>query len=154
MHHNLGIVGGVTYTEKERAFATEIMTSYPAKDKTPESAQEVKPLEVITKGSGGSTDVGDISWVRPTTGMRSATWVPGTVAHSWQAVAAGGTTIGHKGMMVAAKTMTLTAIDLFQQPDKLVAAEAELEERRGANFKYEALLGARNPPLDYRKGAE
>ena len=53
---------------------------------------------------GSSTDVGDISWVCPTTGMRAATWVPGTVAHSWQAVVAGGTSIGHKGMMVAAKT--------------------------------------------------
>jgi len=154
MHANLEIVGGVNYTEKERQFAAEIMMSYEAKDKTPETAKEVKPLEVITKGMGGSTDVGDISWVRPTTGMRSATWVPGTVAHSWQAVAAGGTTIGHKGMMVAAKTLTLTAIDLYQQPDKLTKAAAELLERRGGDFKYEALLGDRKPPLDYRKGVE
>ena len=154
MHANLEIVGGVNYTETERHFASEIMKSYESKGKTPESAQTVKPLEVITKGMGGSTDVGDISWVRPTTGMRSATWVPGTVAHSWQAVAAGGTSIGHKGMMVAAKTLTLTAIDLFQQPQKLVKAEAELLERRGGDFKYEALLGDRKPPLDYRKGAE
>lgn len=130
------------------------MTSYDTKGKTPETANTVKPLEVITKGMGGSTDVGDISWVRPTTGMRSATWVPGTVAHSWQAVAAGETSIGHKGMMVAAKTLTLTAIDLYQQPDKLIKAEAELQERRGGDFKYEALLGDRKPPLDYRKGAE
>ncbi|MFK7980754.1 MAG: amidohydrolase [Saprospiraceae bacterium] len=154
MHANLEIVGGVNYTETERQFATEIMTSYDTKGKTPETAQKVKPLEVITKGMGGSTDVGDISWVRPTTGMRSATWVPGTVAHSWQAVAAGGTTIGHKGMMVAAKTLTLTALDLYQQPDKLIKAEAELLERRGGDFKYEALLGDRKPPLEYRKGAE
>ena len=154
MHANLKLVGGVSYTEKERQFATEIMKSYEVKDKTPESAQKVKALEVIEKGKGGSTDVGDISWVRPTTGMRAATWVPGTVAHSWQAVAAGGTSIGHKGMMVAAKTLTLTAIDLYQQPEKLVAAEAELNERRGGDFIYKALLGDRLPPLEYRKGAE
>jgi len=154
MHANLEIVGGVSYTETERQFASEIMTSYDTKGKTPETAKEIKPLKVITKGMGGSTDVGDISWVRPTTGIRTATWVPGTVAHSWQAVAAGGTSIGHKGMMVAAKTMTLSAIDLFLQPDKLVKAEAELLERRGGDFKYEALLGDRKPPLEYRKGAE
>ena len=154
MHANLEIVGGVNYTEMERQFATEIMTSYDTKGKTPETAKAIKPLKVITKGMGGSTDVGDISWVRPTTGIRTATWVPGTVAHSWQAVAAGGTSIGHKGMMVAAKTMTLSAIDLYLQPDKLVKAEAELLERRGGDFKYEALLGDRKPPLEYRKGAE
>ncbi len=154
MHANLEIVGGVSYTPEERTFATEIMKSYDTHDKTPESAMKIKPLEVITKGMGGSTDVGDISWVRPTTGIRTATWVPGTVAHSWQAVAAGGTTIGHKGMMVAAKTMTLSAIDLYLQPEKITKAAAELLERRGGDFKYEALLGDRKPPLEYRKGAE
>lgn len=153
MHANLEIVGGVNYTESEKEFAAEIRKTYDAM-KTLESAKEVKDFELITKGMGGSTDVGDISWVRPTTGMRSATWVPGTVAHSWQAVAAGGTSIGHKGMLVAAKTLTLTAIDLYQQPDKLTQAAIELEERRGGDFKYEALLGDRKPPLDYRKGAE
>lgn len=150
MHANLEIVGGVTYDEAELAFANKIMESYEVADKTPASANEVKAFKVITKGMGGSTDVGDISWVRPTTGMRAATWVPGTVAHSWQAVAAGGTSIGHKGMMVAAKTLALTAIDIYQAPAILEKAEAELNERRGVDFKYEALLGNRNPPLDYR----
>lgn len=154
MHRNLSIVGGVNYTDTERQFAVEIMKSYPSEDLTPESAQKIEVFEVIEKGSGGSTDVGDISWVRPTAGLRAATWAPGTVAHSWQAVAAGGTSIGHKGMMVAAKTLTLSAIDLFRQPDKLVEADKELRERRGVDFKYEALLGDREPPLDYRKGIE
>src|SRR5690606_39776748 len=58
--------------------------------------------------------VGDVSWVVPTVGLRVATWVPGTSAHSWQAVAAGGTSIGTRGMIVAAKTMTLTALDLYR----------------------------------------
>ena len=60
--------------------------------------------------------MGDVSWAVPTVQLSTATWVPGTPAHSWQAVAAGGTSIGMKGMMVAAKTMTLTAIDLFTDP--------------------------------------
>lgn len=154
MHHNLEIVGGVDYTEEERQFALKMMETYASDHLSPESAQKIQPFKVVEKGLRGSTDVGDISWVRPTTGMGAATWVPGTVAHSWQAVAAGGTTIGHKGMMVAAKTLTLTAIDLYQQPKKLVEAQQELEDRRGKDFEYKALLGDRKPPLDYRKGAE
>ena len=84
--------------------------------------------------------------------MRAATWVPGTPAHSWQAVACGGMSIGHKGMMVAAKTMALSAIDLFNDKKLIEAAKMELNEKRGADFKYEALLGDIDPPLDFRKG--
>lgn len=77
--------------------------------------------------------------------------VPGTPAHSWQAVAAGGTDIGNKGMMVAAKTLALTAIELFLNPAQIIKAKAELEEKRGQDFKYIPLLGDRKPALDYRK---
>ncbi len=99
---------------------------------------------------GGSTDVADVSWATPTVGMNAATWVPGTPGHSWQAVAAGGTTIGLKGMIVAAKTLALTGVDLFTQPELLKKAKAEFVQRRGPDFKYEAMVGTRKPPLDYR----
>ncbi len=98
-----------------------------------------------------STDVGDVSYTVPTVGMGAATWVPGTPAHSWQAVAAGGTSIGTKGMMVAAKTLTLTAIDLYKNPKVVEQAKVELEEKRGEDFEYIPLLGNRPPALDYRK---
>ena len=62
------------------------------------------------------------------------------------------TSIGAKGMLVAAKTMALSAADLFEQPELIAKAKREFEERRGADFKYEALLGDRLPPLDYRAG--
>jgi aminobenzoyl-glutamate utilization protein B len=61
--------------------------------------------------------------------------VPGTSPHSWQAVACGGTSIGTKGMMVAAKTMTLAGMEMFSSPQLLIDAKAELERRRGAGFK-------------------
>jgi len=154
MHKNLQMVGGVSYDTKEKEFAAKLMETYDSRDLVPESAEKVKDFEVIEIGRGGSTDVGDISWVRPTTGMRAATWAPGTSAHSWQAVAAGGMSIGHKGMMVAAKTLSLTAFDLYNSPELLKKANEELLRRRGEDFKYESLLGDREPPLDYRKGQE
>ena len=100
-----------------------------------------------------STDVGDVSWVVPTVQLSAATWVPGTAAHSWQAVATGGTTIATKGMMVAAKTMALTVAELLQSPATLTAAKAELDRRRGADFRYTTVLGTQKPQLDYRKGS-
>jgi len=152
MHENLSEVGGVIYDEKEMEFARKIIATYgyEVDESIIEESDDISPFEVRTRGSGGSTDVGDISWVVPTAGLRAATWVPGTSAHSWQAVAAGGMSIGTKGMMVAAKTISLTAMDIFQNPDKIKEAKAELLERRGNNFKYQPLLGDRKPPLDYR----
>jgi aminobenzoyl-glutamate utilization protein B len=83
--------------------------------------------------------------------MRAATWVPGTPSHSWQAVAAGGMSIGYKGMIVAAKTLATTGIDLFTNPEYIESAQQELAEAQGPDFVYEPLVGDRKPPLDYRK---
>jgi aminobenzoyl-glutamate utilization protein B len=112
-------------------------------------AEQIMPMAL--RSSKASSDVGDVSWTVPTTGLSTATWVPGTSAHTWQAVAAGGMSIGIKGMMVAAKTLALTGIDLFQRPEVIEKAQTEFDERRGPDFTYEALLGDREPPLDYRK---
>ena len=151
MYKNLLTVGGVEYTKVEEEFAKKIISTFDREGLAPSDAKEISPYTVSNRGKGGSTDVGDVSWMVPTAGMRSATWVPGTGAHSWQAVAAGGTDIGTKGMIVASKTITLTAIDLFKNPELCEKAKKELTEKRGKDFKYEAMLGDRKPPLDYRQ---
>ena len=151
MHKNLEIVGGVAYDQAEQDFAEKILASYDGSIDSLKLSESVAPFEVILRGKGGSTDVGDVSWAVPTAGLRTATWVPGTFGHSWQAVAAGGMSIGKKGMMVAAKTLTLTAIDLFSDQEIIDKANQELKRRRGQDFQYESLLGDREPPLDYRK---
>jgi aminobenzoyl-glutamate utilization protein B len=151
LYENLKMVGGVTYDKTEEDFALKIFPSLNRKDVNISDAALVKPYADQSDEAFGSTDVGDISWLVPTAGISSATWVPGTAAHSWQAVAAGGMSIGHKGMMVAAKTMALTIMDCLVSPEMLKNAKLELLKRRGGDqFKYEALLGDRNPPLDYR----
>ncbi|MEP0132892.1 MAG: amidohydrolase [Eudoraea sp.] len=150
MHDNLTIVEGITYTEEEIVFADKIAKTMGYDKADLETAQSIQPYKTEAKAFG-STDVGDVSFTVPTVGMSSATWVPGTPAHSWQAVAAGGTTIGKKGMMVAAKTLTLTAIDLMANQELINQAKAEFLERRGADFVYIPLLGDRPPALDYRK---
>ena len=152
MYKNLKIVGGVHYDEEETGFAERIAMNLAGKNNPPiSSAKDIKDFEIIEKGRGGSTDVGDVSWVVPTAGLSTATWVPGTSAHTWQAVAAGGMTIGKKGAINAAKTLALTGIDLFNNPSICEEAKMELDRRRGNDFYYAPLLGDREPPLDYRK---
>ena len=150
MHANLTRVGGVPYTADEKIFAAKINETLLDKPQPVENANVIQSFQPVLPPSGGSTDVGDVSWVVPTVGLETATWVPGTPAHSWQAVAAGGTAIGLKGMVVAAKTIALTAIDLFTQPATISQAKAELAKKRGADFKYAPLLGDRPPALNYR----
>jgi aminobenzoyl-glutamate utilization protein B len=145
---NLTRLVDLKYDEHEADFAGRIQQTL-AK---PLPLQSVGAVSNRTgqEGSSGSTDVGDVSWVVPTVGFTTACWVPGTPAHSWQAVAAGGTTIGKKGMILAARVLAATGCELFQSPDVLRAAKAE-HRRRLAGRSYQSLLGPdQKPPLDYR----
>lgn len=150
MHNNLTMVGGVTYTPEEIAFGKKIQESLIGKSPDILFAAQIEPFSTTAQGSGGSTDVGDVSYVVPTVGLVTATWIPGVPAHSWQAVACGGTDIGIKGMMVAAKTLALTGIDLLNDASHVQKAREEYQRRIGPEFTYKALLGDRKPPLNYR----
>ena len=142
-------VGGVTYDANEQAFAEKLYTTLGKAALPLGSEREIQAPN--SRGGYGSTDVGDVSWTVPTIGFRTATWVPGTPAHSWQAVAAGGMSIGLKGMENATKVLTLTAVRLMQDAELIRSARAEFEQRRGADFKYVSVVGDRKPPLDYRR---
>jgi aminobenzoyl-glutamate utilization protein B len=77
----------------------------------------------------GSTDVGDISWHVPTSGVSTACFAAGSPGHSWQNTAAAGSPIAHKGMLVAAKVLAMSTIDLLQDPRALQEAKADFQER-------------------------
>ena len=138
MQVNLEKVGGVNYTEADLNFAKKLEPSFVGAKVDLATAGTVRPLSYLSEGNSGSTDVGDVSYALPTVGLRAATWVPGTAAHSWQAVAAGGTEIGTKGMLVASKTMALTAIDLMSNPVLLAKATEEFIKSKG-DYKYKAM---------------
>ena len=148
MDRNLRSVGGIEWNEEEIALATEIQKTLTTKVDLA-SVGQIEPA-VMGGDFGGSTDVSDVSWVTPTVGLSTATFVPGSASHNWQNVVAAGTTIGLKGAHLAAKTLALTTAELFQSPEVIAEATAEFERRRGPNFQYRALLGDREPALNYR----
>ena len=149
VHKKMSQLGGFDYTSDERRFATTIRKTLSQPALPLGSQRNVQPF--VIGHTMGSTDVGDVSWLVPTVGFSTATWVPGTPAHSWQAVAAGGMSIGHKGTLLAARVLAAAGQELFTNPELRSKAKAELVKRRGRDFKYAALLGDREPPLDYRK---
>ena len=149
MDETLREIGGVEYTSEEQNFAETIYTSFDNPSLPLGSQGEVQPYDLAL--GYGSTDVGDVSMAVPTVGARIATWVPGTAGHSWQAVAAGGTNIGFRGADLAARALSSAAIRIYTDEALREAAVAEFNDRRGEDFTYEALLGDRSPPLDYRE---
>ena len=149
MQLNLEAVGGIPYTEAEKEFAKNLQKSFLGTIPPIEDAQKIFPMKVDFTAGGGSTDVGDVSYTIPTVGLSTATWVPGTPAHSWQAVSCGTTEIAAKGMINAAKVMAMTAIDFYNIPTIIQKAKEEFIKQKG-DYKYQALLGDRPPALNYR----
>jgi len=150
---NLHMVGGVTYTKEEQTFAEALRKTLPPDRGRPLGSQE--GIQPPSEGYfSASSDVGDVSWIVPTAALGTATFVPGVPAHSWQSTACAGMSIGRKGMVVAAKTMALTALDLFTNPDHIKAARASFDQRR-AGYEYRSRIPAEHkPPLNYREGKE
>ncbi len=141
--------GGVTYTREETQFAEKLRKTFVNTAEEPLGSQE--KIQTPTEGTGSaSTDAGDVSWVVPMAQLSAATYVPGTPGHSWQSAACAGMSIGRKGMVVAAKTLALSAMDLFTDPANIRAARASFEKRR-AGVEYRSRVPAgHKPPLDYR----
>jgi aminobenzoyl-glutamate utilization protein B len=144
---NLKELNKLEYTSKDHEFAARLSETL----ERPESVDRVRSVADRTGEIGrGSTDVGDISWVVPTSGFGTACFVPGTPSHSWQAVACGQQTLARSGMMLAAQVLAATTYDLMTTPELLAAAKADFA-RRTDKQKYTPLIAPdQKPPLDYR----
>lgn len=139
--------GGVALGEAEQGFARALQGTL---ERAPPLAQAGDVADYAVGGlSHASTDVGDVSWNAPTAGLSTATWAPGTSAHSWQATAASGHALGHLGAQAAARALADAATRLYREPALLAQARREFEQRRGA-AAYRPLLERESPPLDYR----
>lgn len=149
VHAHASAAGGPVWDAEMRRFAAALAESLPPESAALPEAGAVEAFE--PRVWKASTDVGDVSWVVPTAGLRAATWPPGTAAHTWQSAAASGSRFGEAGMHYAARVLALAAVDLFRSPETLEAARREHEAARGAGYRHAPLLGDRDPPLDYRR---
>ena len=144
---NLRELNNLKYTPEETKFALRLRDTFPK----PQPLEEIGTVFDAGGAIGkGSTDVGDVSWVVPTTGFNTTCWVPGTPGHSWQAVACGGTTIARKGMQLAARVLAASAWDLYHAPSTLKSAKAELQRRNDFRAYKSLMQPGQKPPLDYR----
>ena len=146
LQENLEFLGAIQYTEKEQAFAKKIQEATGKEQVGIESI--ISPLEETQEHPmGGSTDVGDVSFVVPTIRMGATTAPKGTPWHSWAVVACGGMSIGHKGMAYAAKALSMTVVDLFEDPELREKVKAEFKERKG-DYVYKGMVPPGPPPIN------
>lgn len=144
MQNNLELLGPITYTEEETAYGKAIQKA----TGKPEVGMDgtVHPLkETEENPGGGSTDVGDVSWNVPNINLGVTVAPKDTPWHSWAVVACGGMSIGHKGMVHAAKAMGLTMLDLFENPKLVEKVKEEYKTRKG-DEKYKAMIDG-PPPI-------
>ncbi len=133
LDRNLRALGEIEYTDEEQAFARELQQAAGVEPKGIDS--RVHPVE-DQEFEGGSTDVGDVSWIVPTLHFSVTTAPAGVPWHAWPVVAASGMSIGHKGMMHAAKALAVTMADLFRDAETRRAIRAEFEKQTdGFTFK-------------------
>jgi aminobenzoyl-glutamate utilization protein B len=145
LDRNLRWLGPIGYSEEEQAFARTLQASAGVPELGMDST--IAPLEG-QPNEGGSTDVGDVSWVVPTLHLSVATAPKGVPWHAWPVVAAAGTSIGHKGLLQAARTLAATMVDLFDDPPAREAVRAEFT-RKTRGFVYRAYVPAGPPPLPH-----
>jgi aminobenzoyl-glutamate utilization protein B len=162
---NMRQVGAPTYTPEELAFAADIAKTFPKQNKI-DSLKKSKlpdweryadtdlPTDILDpwddgEVSPGSTDVSHVSWNTPTMEFGTTCNILGAPGHSWQFVAASGSTIGHKSLTFATKTMAGAAIDLITDPTLIQRAKEEHRRRLGKNTYIPDT--ERRPPLELAK---
>ncbi len=149
MHKNLEILGPITFTEDEQAFAKKIQQASNAEQIGLDG--NIGPFrETSNDTGGGSTDTGDVSWIVPVIRVTTTTGAPNAPWHSWAEVACAGMSIGHKGMLHAAKALGMTMVDTFENEQLRVAAKAEFEKRRNGHV-YKPYLADGPPPIFNQK---
>ena len=145
LQSNLEYLGAIEYTEEEQAFGKKIQEATGKKQVGMESM--ISPLEeTLEHPGGGSTDVGDVSFVVPTIRLSATVAPKDTPWHSWAVVACGGMSIGHKGMIYAAKALSMTMVDLFEDTDLRNAVKEEFKERKG-DYVYKGIVPEGPPPV-------
>jgi aminobenzoyl-glutamate utilization protein B len=145
LQKNLERLGPIVYTTEEIAFAKKIQEVSGGEQVGLNGA--IQPLKATEKDpNGGSTDVGDISWIVPEITLVATTAPENTAWHGWSVVACAGMSIGHKGMLFASKALAMTMVDLFENEQLRKDVRAEFEKKRNGHI-YKAYIPDGPPPV-------
>lgn len=144
---NIQAVGMPKWDVDDQAFAKAVQTNI--------AAEKIEGLNIkladfaappAEPKSGGSDDIGDVSWTVPTISIRYPANIPGLPGHNWANAIAMATPIAHKGVQAGAKVVAMTMVDLFTKPALRTAAKAYFNDVQTKDQKYAPVLTKTDAP--------
>lgn len=144
---NIELVGLPKWTDDEQAFAKAVQKNV--------GSTKQEGLDVKLKGlkppeekpeSGGSDDIGDISWIMPTITINYPSNIPDLPGHHWANAISMATPIAHKGVVAGSKVVAMTTLDLLTQPKLLAESKAYFTNVQTKDQKYVPMLSAADKP--------
>ncbi|WP_273567278.1 amidohydrolase [Maribacter halichondriae] len=149
MYENIKKVGLPKWSEEDQALAKAVQTEVKAKEiKGLDTELSPLGLPVIEPISGGSDDIGDISWKTPTVTMRFPSNIPGLQGHHWSNAIAMATPIAHKGVVAGAKAEAMTILDFLLKPELLKGAWDYFKNEQTKETKFIPMISeADKPPI-------
>jgi aminobenzoyl-glutamate utilization protein B len=144
---NIKAVGLPKWTADEQAFAKLVQKNVNAEklDGLAVKLEEMKP-PVEEPKSGGSDDIGDVSWIVPTITVRYPANIPHLPGHNWSNAIAMATPIAHKGVVAGAKVIAMTTLDLLTKPELRKAASDYFTNVQTKDQKYQPMITAADKP--------
>ncbi len=150
---NMQLVGAPEFTQEEENFARKLQAPLVAqfgREYPLALDSRIHPVTANPESSKGSTDVGDISWRVPTSGIRATCFIADAPGHSWQNVSSIGSTIGEKGILFASKVLAITAVELMQDSNQVLTAKAEWQQRMKGKKYYTFIPDGQTAPKSIR----
>jgi aminobenzoyl-glutamate utilization protein B len=147
MYENIKQVGLPEWSEEDQELAKAVQKEVNS-DKTEGLATELSELRKPAERpvSGGSDDIGDVSWTVPTVTLRFPSNIPGLQGHHWSNAIAMATPIAHKGVTAGAKVVAMTVIDFLTRPELLQQATDYFENVQKKETEYKPMITENDPP--------
>ena len=150
MYENIQTVGLPDWSENDQILAVAVQKEVNSNN-TNGLATELSKIgaPLPYNISGGSDDIGDISWKVPTVTLRFPSNIPGLQGHHWSNAISMATPIAHKGANAGAKVVAMTALDFLLKPDKLNEAKDYFENVQKKETEYRPMISENDPPAIY-----
>jgi aminobenzoyl-glutamate utilization protein B len=151
MYENITDVGLPEWSDADQQLARAVQKEVDSPKTQDGLSVELKELGLPVKNpiSGGSDDIGDISWKLPTVTLRFPSNIPGLQGHHWSNAIAMATPIAHKGVVAGAKVVGMTVIDFLLDDQLVKDAWTYFHEEQGMELDYVPMVGADDRPAIY-----
>ncbi|MBO6574081.1 MAG: amidohydrolase [Rhodothermales bacterium] len=146
MYEHIKVVGLPEWSEDDQTLARALQKELGNRERGLNTELDTIGVPIGPRRSGGSDDIGDISWAVPTVTLRFPANMPGIQGHHWSSAVAMATPIAHKGSLAGARVMARTALDFFLNPEKVEQAWDYYREVQTAEMTYTSFLDPDEPP--------